>query len=58
MSCERHPNSGVVWVGDEKLCYGCYCEPFEFPEYCPLCGYAWDDPKECKLGESQPKEGG
>ena len=33
MSCKRHPESGIVSLGDIDVCYGCYCEQFE---YCPL----------------------
>ena len=44
MSCEKHPNDGIVWLGDNEICYGCYCEQFE---YCPKCGRKWDDPLEC-----------
>ena len=60
MSCERHPNDGVVWLGDNEICYGCYCEQFE---YCPLCGRKWEKhppeevdcrkPIECKVREVQ-----
>ncbi len=39
MECERHPNSGVVLLGDEEMCYGCY---FEYFSYCPLCGRDWE----------------
>ena len=45
MSCETHPNSGVVWLGDTDICYGCYCEQFA---YCPLCGRKW---VECSCSE-------
>ena len=48
--CERHKGSGIVWLGDEEICYGCYCEQFE---YCPLCGKKFDDPEECG-NKSQP----
>lgn len=47
--CDKHKESGVVWLGDRERCYGCYCERFD---YCPLCGKKWDDPEECKLGEN------
>ena len=39
MSCERHPNSGVVIVGTGIVCYGCFVEPSPF---CPLCGQLWE----------------
>ena len=48
MSCDKHPGSGEIILGDGEICYGCYCEQFE---YCPLCGRKWDDPLECKKGE-------
>ena len=48
MECEKHKGQGTVWNGDLEMCYGCYCERFD---YCPLCGYKWDDPRECRKGE-------
>jgi len=48
-SCgKKHPGSGTVWIGDSKICYGCWCEQFE---YCPLCNKKWGDPLECRKGE-------
>ena len=53
MSCERHEKEGTIILSDGRMrCYGCYCEQFD---YCPLCGYKWDDPRECKVGET-PEE--
>ena len=49
MSCEKHPNTGTIILSDgDERCYGCYLEQFE---RCPLCGYEWEDPRECRKGE-------
>lgn len=53
--CEKHKGAGTVFLSDgTERCYGCYCEQFD---YCPLCGCAWDDPRECKVGERLEKGG-
>jgi len=52
MNCERHPNSGEIWLGDITDCYGCYCKQYD---YCPICGYEWSDPRECKKGNEEDK---
>ncbi len=46
--CTKHKGSGVVLLGDNEMCYGCWLEQFD---NCPLCGKTWDDPTECKKGE-------
>jgi len=41
MSCEKHPDDGIIILnGDIEMCYGCWCEQFE---YCPLCGKSWEE---------------
>jgi len=54
MECEQHKGMGAIILSNgTEWCYGCYSEQWE---YCPICGYKWDHPKECKNGEENREE--
>ena len=45
--CKKHPNSGTVYTGTGKMCFGCYCD---FPSH--------DDSKEFWICHVEGTNGG